>query len=332
MRTLISKVFSYVSFFLFTTVFGQITVQTYKIDKVNYIHKKISLPSNNEVNYLEVGPKEDINKHDVFIFIQGSNITPLISEDDNGKFLLIPFSIERYIDNNKFVIVGKPHIPVYAHFESLTDDFVISDPSTVGKYFQSNTLRDLASGINELIKIYHRNNKVRDIYIIGHSQGARVAAAVNDKYVRKIAMLSVNLFGRFHEEVSRKRFDNITKGLSQDMEPIYDEYQTLQKQQFKSLPNTKVSSLVSYKSFTWPSTISFVKKLKAPTLIVYGGNDIGVAFSNDLARFEIEDHLKNNIIFKSYNDLDHNFKRNTSAVNDDYWQNVIDDCITWLKK
>ena len=91
-------------------------------------------------------------------------------------------------------------------------------------------------------------------------------------------------------------------------------------------------SNISYKSFSFPTTISFLVKKQNPVLIVYGGKDVGVSFSNDLARFEFLNNRKDNIFFKVYNKLNHNFEEENEKEKKFYWQEVFEDVIIWLKQ
>ncbi len=309
-----------------------VIINQYEINGVTYIHKKVQNFNGEPTDFIEAGPATNGKPYDVFVFVQGSSASPLISEDDNGKFLLLSFTVDQFIAENKFVIAGKPHIPVYSHYENLTDNFEISETSVLKKYFASNTVEIQAKGIDQIIKELRNDDKVKNIFLIGHSQGARIIAAVKEKYVQKRALLSVNLYGRFHEEVAKKRFESITDDRKINLEKTYNDYQSLKLKSFPESLNFADLSLQSYKSFTWPSTYNLIKKLRKPVLIAYGGHDVGVSFSNETARFELQDEKKENIRFRSYEGLDHNFKSVNAGNNNEFWQDVMEDTVKWLKE
>ncbi len=315
---------------------AQKLIEKYEIDSLTYLHKSFETKKKT-INFLEVTKKiETTEKRDLIFFLQGSSPSPLISEDDNGKFLLLPFNLKKLSQENIFVIISKPNIPVYKHFESLDDDFKVDDKKILDQYIQSNTLEYLSDEVNVLVNKYCGNKRIRNIYVIGHSQGARVAINIRKKKVKKIAILSVNLLGRYEESINRLRYDEISKQentLQDEIEKEYNSFKTLKhKNNFNNTYDDL--SLKSYKSFTFPSSLDELEKTKIPMLIVYGTNDIGVSFSNDLIRLKLIDQDKENFSFKTYPLLNHNFERfnTTTKTNDNYWQKVLEETIVWLKK
>lgn len=313
---------------------GQKFVKNYDIDSLSLIHKRISV-KNDSINFLEITKDpESGRKKDLIFFLQGSDPSPLISEDDNGKFLLLPFDIKQLSRENIFVVISKPKIPVYQHFKDLDDHFKIDDQKILMSYFKYNTLQYLSDEVNLLTKIYAKDKRIRNIYVIGHSQGGRVALHIRHKKIRKIAVLSVNLFGRYEESINRMRYEEISgqdSTLDKKIEQEYLSYhQLIRRTRFGDTLDDL--SLRSYKTFTIPGSFTELEKIKIPVLIAYGSNDIGVAFSNDIIRFRLAG--KENFSFQVYPLMSHNFERHTQAKNENenHWQQVFEETVTWLKK
>jgi esterase/lipase len=172
--------------------------------------------------------------------------------------------------------------------------------------------------------------------VIGHSQGGRIAANIRKKKIKKIAILSVNLLGRYEESINQLRYQEVSKQDSSFQNEIEKEYASFirlkNKDKFKD--TYEDLSLKSYKTFTFPSTIREIEKIKIPTLIAYGTNDIGVSFTNDIIRLQLIEKNRKNFNFKVYPLLNHNFEKtnNTTKENESQWQTVLEETILWLKK
>ncbi len=327
-------------FFIFSCILSAVKihaqqlVEKYAIDSLTLFHKRI-LVKNDSFNYLEITKyPESRRKKDLIFFLQGSDPSPLISEDDNGKFLLLPFDIKELSRDNIFILISKPKIPVYQHFKDLDNSFKIDDQKILTSYFKYNTLQYLSDEVNLLTKIYAKDKRIRNIYVIGHSQGGRVVLHVHHKKIRKIAVLSVNLFGRYEESINRMRYEEISRQDSTVQKKIEQEYvsynQLVRRSRFSDTLDDL--SLRSYKTFTIPGSFAASKKIKIPILIAYGSNDIGVAFSNDMIRLKLAD--KKNFSFKVYPLLNHNFEKPSTAnnENENHWQQVFEETVAWLKK
>ena len=97
MKINIWKAFSILFTIFIMCVKAQNTVEQYKIDSLIYIHKSIGFKKDT-INFLEIiKPSIHQKKKDLILFLQGSDPSPLISEDDNGKFLLLPLKNYRTI-------------------------------------------------------------------------------------------------------------------------------------------------------------------------------------------------------------------------------------------
>lgn len=207
MKSDICKFFILLCILFIIPICGQHLVEKYSIDSLTLFHKRIPI-KNDSVNFLEITrDPESGGKKDLIFFLQGSDPSPLISEDDNGKFILLPFDIKELSRENIFVVISKPKIPVYQHFKDLDDHFKIDDQKILTSYFRFNTLEYLSDEVNLLTKIYAKDKRIRNIYVIGHSQGGRVVLHIHHKKIRKIAVLSVNLFGWYEESISKMRYE-----------------------------------------------------------------------------------------------------------------------------
>ncbi|MCU7618164.1 dienelactone hydrolase family protein [Chryseobacterium sp. PBS4-4] len=328
------KVFSILFLVFINHMNAQKLEKKYEIDSLIYLHKSYNT-KNHIINFLEVTMPFVKEKKDLIFFLQGSYPSPLISEDDNGKFLLLPFNLKEISKENIFVIISKPKIPVYTHFKDLDDNFQFDDEKTLSNYMKLNTLDYLSNEVNFLITKYSKDKRIKNIYVIGHSQGGRVAANIRKKKIKKIAILSVNLLGRYEESVNQLRYQEISKQDSSFQNEIEKEYTSFSelKNNYKFKDTYEDLSLKSYKTFTFPSIINEIEKIKIPTLIAYGTNDIGVSFTNDIMRLRLIEENKENFNFKVYPLLNHNFEKtnNITKENESQWQKVLEETILWLK-
>jgi dienelactone hydrolase len=294
--------------------------------KINQIVKE-----KDTINFITLSSNYDEKKATI-LFIQGSRSIPIIFLDNGVKKVNLPFDYKKHLSKFNFVIISRKGTPIISEFELIND--VINNPSV--EYTKNDNLIYRENQVKKVIK-YLRNQDWVDkkrFYIVGHSEGYRVAAKVceNNHFVKKLVCMSADPFNRTTEKIVNLQIENLRKE--------NDSINTLKIinniNNFKSIgvvndykKDTELYNWASYEKFT---AVNSLLKYENPILIVYGSNDYK-AFNNYLLPFILN---KKKIELKIYSDLDHNFFRKEfdkdgKPLEDTYhWDRVFKDVVDWL--
>lgn len=265
------------------------------------------------------------------LFSQGSGNYPLIGYyadiDTIISFALIPpFNIEEYKNSYNFICIAKPGTPVciewtnekqlplidttYPEFSVFNKmdflDYYVSQTGQVIDYLKSNIL-----------------NPNADIYLIGNSQGGRVAikyTCLNQEKVQKLILYSSGVLDRHVEEILYWRqladCNSISAEEAQnEINDVYVRYQEL-KQYFNScqennyLPSEDLlirhNSAINDYSYNFDIPLDYLLKIDIPILCVYGTSDLK-ARDNDMLPLYFARENKNNLTMLPIMNCDHLF-------------------------
>jgi len=291
---------------------------------------------NDTINFLSNNLKSSIPKPTI-LFIQGSKAIPIFFKDVKKSFVNIPFNYRNYLDKFNFVIISRKGIPILGDFPKDANGYIDILGKTPLEYLRNDNLEFRTFQAKKVIDYLYKQKWVQrnSIYVIGHSEGYRVAAKLASKTnkISKLICMSADPFNRTAEMIFRERincFNNEKDSISQaKIELLIKEYKDIKSniKQFKD----------EYEFYNWMSyekDISYknFKKFKKPILIVYGTNDVP-ATHNDLIPFLLK---QDNISIKSFADYDHNyFKKEYNQKGDSiepsfHWDDVFSFCAKWL--
>lgn len=278
----------------------------------------------------------------LFLFCQGSQPNPLIIRfRKNGTDQIYPvfvFNTDSLSKDYHLVIIGKPYVPLMAEEDSLNKQlaFVDNKGLPTEPYKRRNYLDYYVNRNIAILRSLRKSPWVtkNKLVVAGHSEGAAIASKIAYKYSRVTELIyaSGSPLGRMASVVAQARKEDT------DSSPLAEE-------EFKSWiqitadPNNLIaegdSNKDTYQSSS-PAPITWITRLKIPTLIVNGTKDVNGLFANDYLRLEAIRLQKPNLTFKSYIGLEHNFFAVKPSGKIDYdqfgWDKVANDWYLWLKK
>ncbi|WP_431243755.1 hypothetical protein ACQ9BO_04170 [Flavobacterium sp. P21] len=302
------KVLKFFHFFLII-FFSNLNAQNkdeYFVNKANFAEKFIKIKKDT-ITFLISKSKSIINKPTI-LFIQGSGPLPIVFYDDKSVNSIIPFSIKEYSDKYNFVIIARKGIPLIGTYDKDATGYLNKQGKIPFEYTRNDNLEYRVWQVKQVLNYLHKNFNKESIFVIGHSEGYRVASKLseNNRKISKLVCMSADPFNRITENILRERIgcfekkDDVSSQL--EIDKLIDDYKNLSRSKIEYKNSIGFVNWLSYnENFSYES----LKKFKNPILIVYGGNDIG-SIHNDLLPFLLP---KTNITLKAYPNYGHNFEK-----------------------
>jgi hypothetical protein len=315
---------------------------------------------NNEATHFSIKTKNDTidfivldtilnKKKPIFLFCQGSLPMPLFVKPEKEPIWMIGGGITNFDINEikkyyHLVVISMPKTPVIAEEKKLNKSYCYipnsNEPKEFNKeYVLADYLENYQKRGNEVLK-YLRKQKWVDnskLIVAGHSQGSKVATSItiSNKNVTRLGLFGANPFGRIDQLVRGYRKDAEEKKITwqQADENINNRYQMLRDaynaEILKSEPD-----LLAWKSFSKPQINDWLK-IKIPTYLAYATNDIASDLCDLVPLFYIQ-NSKNNLTFKRYLNLEHNFfevnEDGTANYEKEHWKEVMSEFVKWTLK
>jgi pimeloyl-ACP methyl ester carboxylesterase len=337
----------YFSFFLLlfisftSTLFSQ-DLPDDRLLEMGFEHSTIQMSDGLSIEYIATAFDES-QKGTIF-YSTGSLATPLFIQVDSLLYGTVPFSFRAFQEDYQFVILSKPGVSIIESKEYLNNQHVAVDASGNFRkaYLERNHLDYYVEATNILIQHFaaKAKSKGRQYVVMGHSQGARVAAkvAISNSNITHLVYLSGNPLGRFDQMIREKREANLLGQISdeqaqQEIEALYERWAAINADK-ESLDGKNGDSNKTWVSFS-EYTVDDLLSLDIPIRVAYGTRDI-VSRYCDLLPIHFIQNGKTNLSLKAYPGYDHSFFKLQSdgRINyDDFiFEQVIQECIEWLKK
>jgi len=293
------------------------------------------------VEYIKVG-MDTVTAKPTIVFLQGSLPSPLIFDMGSFKQVNLPFDAAALSAHYNVVEIAMPKTPVIAGPEHLNADYdYVPDtarPDAYGPaYLNANYLQNYVHRAELVIAdLVKKPWVIKDsLILIGHSQGAKVAAVVaaQNKHISAVALLGFNAFGRYDEQVRRER-ERLRSGkvsaaeYQADLDSLYQRWKEV-----NASPNEVAEGHLEWSSFSI-NYIPYLLKIDVPIFIGYGTND-PIAENDDLIPLDLIRQGKTNYTLKPYVGLDHNFFELKDGIpdrrNGAHWMDVINDVLSWTR-
>ncbi|GAA4275548.1 alpha/beta hydrolase family protein [Aquimarina mytili] len=307
-----------------------ITVQ--KKDTINFIVRSRS--------------KGRLQKKPVFIFIQDTLPSPLITHDGKSHFPPYPFSSKILEEEYHILTISKPGLPVISLFEDLGKQYRYIDKLTgqpPKEYLQNNNLEYYVKNHTAVLKFLRKQDWVDDskIIVAGHGQqGSSIAiklAATHSDISHVIYSGGIPYYSKILSEIREKRRYLGLRELKPLIKDTIQETDVVQFEDWAKAMDLKTLSQGNQQkgllSFSENLNTCF-KKLDIPILVSYGARDI-VSPYNDLLRIEMIKYNKDNVEFRAYDGLGANyfpFEKGEFYPMLEYWDLVAEDWKKWLSK
>jgi len=291
--------------------------------------------------YLISTPSPSANQG-LLIFCHGSLPVPLLIETPQGPMGVLPFSHFPYLKSYRIALIAKPGIPLYAQQKDLQPNFSYHVDGGQPEFFRQRNYLDwyVNQGKTVLDRILADETlDTSRIVLLGHSQGAKVAAkwASEDPRITHLGYLSGNPQGRFEQYIRSIRQQEDQKEVSaeeaqQKIEELYGRWSSIlhpKGEDFSQgdLPQTTIS-------FSAP-TLDELLSLEIPLYVAYGTADLG-ARTCDMLPLEFMKAAKSNLTHKAYPGWEHNFFGTDEEGNIDYgafhWEEVMKAFMKWVQE
>ncbi|MFY0481507.1 alpha/beta hydrolase [Flavobacterium sp. PLA-1-15] len=304
-----------------------------------YRHLKFKY-QNDPVDIIVISkPGEEKIAKPLFLFCQGSLPQPVVKYDETGLYGTLPFDETPFLEEYHIVIIAKPFIPIIANVNKLGENYMYlkDDEKKLPPkgYVERNYLDYYVFRNNSILKQLFKERWVRTskLLVAGHSEGSTIAskmASINKK-VTHLIYSGGNPYGRIMNMLSQSRsFDNDT--LNEGDNTI--EYWKKVVENPNEIDASNGDSNKTTYSFSLPQKDNLMG-LKIPVLVTYGTKDWSASF-NDLFQIEAIRERKQNLSFKSYLNLEHNYfpiDKNGTVNEEIYnWDKIASDWLDWLEK
>ncbi|MBX0332835.1 dienelactone hydrolase family protein [Pontibacter sp. HSC-14F20] len=292
------------------------------------------LAKGDSVNFYIYNP-DRLKKTKVFLFLQGSKPTPMISSTDSVEccFNNFPRSVmRRFPKDYAFVYIQKVGVPYYAN----TDHFTAS-----AKFNERNNVLDRAEVASKVLtyvvdKLYPKANVVA---VLGHSEGSDVAArlAVINKKVTHLGFASGNGAPQmFNDVLFIRRKMHSGEIDAEEAQAQLDTYFTGMESVFKrpgSVTDTFRGDTYKWHYAINQPPIENLLKLKIPIFLTIGSNDNAVPIeASDYIKSEFIRLQKDNLTYKVYPNSNHSYVETLpNGETRDHWLDLFDDFAEFIK-
>ena len=258
----------------------------------------------------------------LIIFVQGSGRSPLFVKVRDSSHFMLPKEI---LDtNNNYILLSKTGIPLVCDLEELDEhyNFVNKDSVFSSLFLETNYLEYYTSLYSNLVDNIKGRFNYSQLIIIGHSQGARIAAEFcQTEKVDKVVYMSADPLGRMAGIIDDVYVNIADREKEKDRLDFY--YSIFDKNQQDSL--YREESFKTWVSYSKPTIVS-LSTSKVPVLIVYGDEDKGCP--NCYAFSFLPSYYKN-VTVNRYEGYDHNYYEDKVNHN---WQRVMTDIYKWIEE
>ena len=305
-------------------IFFVITIGTNETKSQEIIKQEKIIVEKDSIDFLYISNNDNKPKP-ILLFLQGSLCYPLFLENNGISKVNLPFDFTNFLTKVNIVLIKRKGCPM--SYDRKKIDFLVNNPPNEFKKFDNLNYRVFQA--NEVINYLKQNQNTQEIYVVGHSEGYRVASKLSEinQNINKMICLSSNPFSRSVENILLKSTENyLYENDASRINQIEDEYF------YNYLVNEDSSKDENYYSYNKHLPLDSFKKFKKPLLIAFGSNDLSSSLNLFLPFILVD---QQNITVKSYPDLGHNFEKKTINKNDSaqttyFWDAVFEDCVRWL--
>ena len=285
----------------------------------------------------------------IFLFCQGSLPLPLFVKPEKEKMWMIGggitnFDLKEIKKKYHLIVISMPKTPVIVNEKNLNKSYCYipnpKEPDEFDKdYVKSDYLENYENRAEIVLKFLRKQNWVDNskLIVAGHSQGSKVATliALNNKQVTNLGLFGANPFGRIDQNIRDYRKSAESKQITwEEADERIEQTYKMFKDSYDERVLIENPNLLAWKSFSRPLINDWLK-IKIPTYLAYGTNDIASDLCDLVPLFYIQ-NSKTNLTYKRYLNLEHNFfevKENGRAnYEKEHWKEVMNEFIKWTLK
>jgi pimeloyl-ACP methyl ester carboxylesterase len=323
-------------FFLVLFLFFQVKIpaQNTYINKLGFT--KFSIGKSKDSIDFVVSDTDFSSKKPVVVFLQGSGALPLFyfNRRDRDTFHFSSIDFPQYAQKCRFVFISKKGVAMLGEYGK---NYFEKQNMTM-TFLENSSLEKRSETVNNVINFLAKQRWVDDVFLVGHSEGYRVAAAVgkeNNK-AKKVVCMSANPFNRCLQFRMEERM-NSNKGLKSDtianknIDSLYNFYEMLPNLEFEKNQHFEETVCKNEISYNHNFPIFDLLKIKKPILVTFGTADLG-SLDNDLLPYFFYNKKKKNLTLKKYPNLDHNYllRDENGQIQESHWNDVFQEIMLWL--
>lgn len=313
----------------------------------------IKLSKTDTVNFITTDTTFN-QKKPIIIFLQGSLPIPtVIKYNANSKQLtftqltfLANFDYHNFVDKYNFVIISKPHVPVFAQVETLNSDFEFvpdlkSPKKYSSEYMNDNYLEMYVKRTRAVIDFLRKQKWVdkSNISLVGHSEGALVAISTyeqNPKQIKAVGFLSGSVDGAFSMGIVNERKEQILKKRSalETQTRIYGYWNDWEDYAKGIDKHNQGKAILKYWVSISRSFREDLIKMKKPLFLAYGTEDYPKCIGYDFLPLYFNIEGKQNFAIYPLIGCNHNFDEldsNGENTGKRHWTDVMNEYTKWLE-
>ena len=342
-------------FYLIVSLVG-IALLSYSQEKIAGVDAclfSIKLSKTDTVNFITTDTTFK-QKKPIIIFLQGSLPIPIVIKYNANVpqmtftqlTFLANFDYQKFVDKFNFVIISKPHVPVFAQVETLNSDYesvpdLTSPKGYSSEYMNDNYLEMYVKRTRAVIDFLRKQKWVdkSNISLVGHSEGALVAICTYEnkpKQIKAVGFLSGSVDGAFSIGIAKERNEQILKKKNalETQNRIYS-YWNNWKDYAKGIDNfNQGKATLKYWVSISRSFREDLIKMKKPLFMAYGTEDYPKCSGYDFLPLYFEIEGKKN--YKMYPVIggNHNFDEldsNGEKIEKGHWPEVMNEFTKWLE-
>lgn len=307
----------------------------------------IKLDKNDTVNFV-VTDTAFIEKKPIIIFLQGSQPIPIVIKfsDHTQVTFLTNFDYQKFVDKYNFVIISKPHVPVFAHVETLDSDYesvpdLKSPKKYSSEYMNDNYLEMYVKRTRAVIDFLRKQKWVdkSNISLVGHSEGALVAISTYEqkpKQIKAVGFLSGSVDGVYSIGIVNERKEQILKKRSAlETQTRICGYWNDWEDYAKGIDkHNQGKAILKYWVSISRSFREDLIKMKKPLFLAYGTEDYPKCIGYDFLPLYFNIEGKQNFAICPLIGCNHNFDEldsNGENTGKRHWTDVMNEYTKWLE-
>ena len=307
--------------------------------KLGFEHYSINL-EDDTINYYLTNSEK---KLPLLVYLDGSGSFPLFQQMKQGIGSTVVIDFQNLQNQYQILLISKPSIPFIDSVNFGENGF--PEYKTPKKYNEKLSLFWRVNSADTIINYLVKNDKVDSskIVVLGFSEGAQVGPylAQKNKFVSHLMLFAGNGLNQFFDPIITARM-NAQKGVITEIEAqeqidsLFNDYKEIYSKPKSTDKMWWGHTYLRWASFTKTDPYTVLRNLNIPIYIANGSLDENSVLSADYIALEFIRLNKNNLTYKTYPGLDHQFNKpiyeNNQIVNaEPQLKIVLENAFSWLK-
>lgn len=266
-----------------------------------------------KVNYYLSAESTDIKKP-LLVYLDGSGAYPLFQKLNTGIGSTVVIDFQRLRDDYRILLISKPGVPFVDEVKSDENGYPrYQEPAEYKEKLSQNWRVTSSSKIIDNLKAENKIDTSK-IVVLGFSEGAQVAPmlAYENKSVTHILLFGGNGLNQLFDPIISARMKanrgQITEIEAQkEVDSLFNEFRNIYAEPKITHKEWWGHTYKRWASFTKTDPYKYLLELEIPIYIANGSLDEYSVLSADYIQIEFIKSQKNNLVYKTYPNCDHQF-------------------------